>query len=375
MKKQKVILFFSNVIDTPIYRGIIEEFSTSDFDLVCFFFGSESQPLFDFTRSGAIPSKLYADVSKTRVFPTFISIIGELIKFRPNFVLTFGQIASLIGLAGSLISSRAKRVYLRMHTSMHRIENSLNGKIYDRACNLFANLIVVPNNNTKQYLQFSEKIDPRKIRQIEFGFNLADFNETPSARISVFRQEFQLEASQFIIGIVSRYSPVKGLQYSLPAVANFLKNHAEGVLVLVGIGENPPQGLLDLVKDIDPKQLRLIPRVHDMPAFYKNLSVFVHTPIDEVVESFGLVYVEAIAAETPSIVTLSGIAKDICVNGSNCLVVSFRNAKEIENSLEKLYIDKELRLEISHMAKSSVSHLSMYSMRKKYRELVLSTLQ
>lgn len=373
MKRQKVILFFSNVIDTPIYRGIIEEFSTLDFDIVCIFFGLESQPLFDFTRSGAIPSKRYADVTKTRVFPTFISIIGELIKFRPNFVFTFGQTASLIGLSGSLISGRAKRIYLRMHTSMHRIENSFKGKIYDKACNFLANLIIVPNNNTRRYLQSSEKIAPRKIRQIEFGFNLEEFNATPSSRIDAFRQEFQLETSQFIIGIVSRYSPVKGLQYSLPAVSKFLENHTEGVLILVGIGENPPQGLLDLVKDINPRQLRLIPRVYDMPAFYRNLSVFVHTPIDEVVESFGLVYVEALAAETPSIVTLSGIAKDICVNGSNCLVVSFRNGEEIENSLEKLYIDKELRLEISHTAKTSVSHLSMYKMREKYRELVLST--
>lgn len=298
-----------------------------------------------------------------------------MLRERPKVVVTFGQTASVIGLTASFLVSRATRIYLRMHTSMNHVENFSMGIIYDKACNLFATKIVVPNRNTKKILEDRENVNPRKIQEIAFGFDLEDFNTTSIKRIETIRNEYQLMPNQFVIGIVSRYSPVKGLQYSIPAVSKFLSKHREGVLILAGIGENPPTELLDLLKEVDPLQLRLVPRVQDMPAFYKTLSVFVHTPIDETVESFGLVYVESFAAKIATVVTLSGIAKDICRNGENCLVIDFYTIKEIEDSLERLFIDKNLRIKIAESARHSVSHLTMTKMRQKYRELVINATQ
>lgn len=375
MKKQKIVLVFSNVFDTPIYRGIIEELSGSEFALDCIFLGHENQPLLDFTRILGTKARQFVNVTKAGALCTLISVMFRMFRFRPNVVLTFGQTASLIGLTGSLFSSRAIRIYLRMHTSMHQVENYPRGVIYDNLCNFIANIIVVPNSNTRKYLERYENVNAKKIRQIEFGFNLDEFGSTTKLRIDTFRQEFGLESSKFVIGIASRYSVVKGLQYSLPAISRFLSKKRESVLILAGLGDNPPPDLLNLIKGINPKQLRMISRVRDMPAFYKSLSVFIHTPIDETVESFGLVYVESLAAGTPTIFTLSGIAKDICVDGENSLIVDFRNDREIEELLEKLFSDEHLRVKMSFAAKQSVSHLTISKMRHEYRELVLNASQ
>ena len=370
MNKQKVILVFSNVIDSAIYRGLIDEFSHPDFTLVCIFLGTESRPLFEYTRSMEVESRQYRVVNKVTAISLLFSIIWKLLRERPNVVLTFGQTASLIGLPATFFSSRATRIYLRMHTSMNHIEHFSRGILYDKFCNLLANKIVVPNRNTMEYLEKNENVNRKKVYEIKFGFNLEDFRAPPISRIEAIRNELQLTPNQFVIGVVSRYSIVKGLEYSIPAVTKFLSQHREAVLILAGIGENPPADLLQLIREIDPKQLRLVARVEDMPAFYKTLSVFIHTPIDETVESFGLVYVESFAAEVATIVTLSGIAKDVCVDGENCLVVDFCNTQEIENSLDKLFIDKNFRSKLAEIARQSVSHLTMTKMRHEYRQLL-----
>ncbi len=370
MLKKKVTFIFSNVIDSPIYRALIDEFSDQNYKLLCIFLGEESQPLFEYTKKKGVTSRQHKRVSKSNSILRLILVARNFLIEKPKVVVTFGQTASLIGLLATFFTTRATRMYLRMHTSMNHVERYSRGIVYDKICNRLADIIIVPNRNTLFYVEENENVRRNKIQVIEFGFNLEDFKEPSISSIEAFRNELELTPDQFIIGIVSRYSLVKGLHYSLPAVSKFLSRHPEGILVLVGIGEYQPQELQDLLKEIDPNQLRLIPRAQDMPALYKSLSVFIHTPIDETVESFGLVYVEALAAGTPSIVTLSGIAKEICNDGENCLVVDYCNIQEIENSLESLFKDSDKRFKLAQNSCLSVAHLTMTKMIGKYHTLI-----
>jgi glycosyltransferase involved in cell wall biosynthesis len=231
-------------------------------------------------------------------------------------------------------------------------------------------VIVVPNKNTKNYLVDQENVDADKLVEINFGFHLREYELSGSPRVHIFREQYDIPENSFVIGIASRFTHFKGLQYSLPALTNFLDKNPQGILVMAVTGEEVPPELDRLIKNISRIQLRMAPRGCDMPAFYNSLNVFIHTPIDETVESFGLVYVESFAAEVATIVTLSGIAKDICVDGENCLVVDFCNTIEIENSLDKLFIDKNLRSKLAEKARQSVSHLTMTKMRHEYRQLL-----
>ena len=142
------------------------------------------------------------------------------------------------------------------------------------------------------------------------------------------------------------------------------------MVVIAGFVEEAPQELHELLADIAKSQLRLIPRIADMPAFYGNLNAFIHTPIDETVESFGLVYVEAFAAGVPSIITLSGIAKEVAIDGVNSMVVKYKDSAGIQKALETLASNKNLSEAISLNAKKSVSAFGMEKMCAQYVSLI-----
>lgn len=369
-KRRKIVIFFSNVVDSQIYRALLSKFSSSEFDLYCIFVGEETEPLFDYSTTLPIHSRYIRRASRLHIPNLIGSNVFRLAMIRPQAVICFGQTASIIGLIASYFSCQATRIYLRMHTSMNRIEGYSRGVLYDRISNYLAQKIVVPNQNTGNYLVAHEKVDPRKLKEIRFGFDLQDFGAHNTNRIRNFRESYDLPENFFIIGIASRFTQMKGFQYSLPALISFMKRNPQSILILAGLGKGVPPELQNLIKNISQKQLRIIPRVNDMAAFYKTLTVFLHTPIDETVESFGLVYIEAFAAGVPSIITVSGIAKEIAINGKNCIAVDFKNSEAIENALDFCVNNQSALLSIAAAAQTSVSSFSIDTMCNDYLDLI-----
>ena len=260
--------------------------------------------------------------------PARINILAYIFKngllinrIKPVVTLTLGQTATLVGLSASLIFSKATRIYLRMHTSMNSVENYRFGKLYDRVSNQLAERIIVPNTNTRQYLLEAELVDPKVIEIIEFGFDLEGFVNLAEGRLANFKTKYGVTDNFYYLGIVSRFAPAKGLEYSIPAIAQFMRDFSNIKLIIAGVGEEISGEFQILLDEIPNDRLILINRVDDMPAFYNSIDAFVHTPVDSTVESFGLVYVEAMASGLPCIFTLSGVAKDFARNGSNCLIV------------------------------------------------------
>ncbi len=77
-------------------------------------------------------------------------------------------------------------------------------------------------------------------------------------------------------------------------------------------------------------------------SLYKSFDSFVHVPIDSEVEAFGQIYVESLAAEVPSVFTLSGVAPEFVKNRNNALVVDYKSANEIFKALIELLENKQL---------------------------------
>lgn len=370
IKKRKMYFFFSNVIDTPIYRSLITEFTADPFDLHCIFVGPETSLLYDFSHSLSIPSKHIQNATKVRFPFLILSYMAQLFWARPKIVFCFGQTASILGLLSALISRNTKRFYLRCHTSMNKVEDFPRGVYYDKLSNFLAQQIVVPNINTRAYLEKEENVDPQKLVTINFGFDLTDFDAPGDDRINQFLSANKIPTESFVIGIASRFTHMKGLQYSLPAIGLFIEKNPQSILIMTGFGEDVSEELTALVEEIPNGQIRMIPRTTDMPAFYKSLSAFVHTPIDETVESYGLVYVEAFAAGVPSIFTISGIAKDIAIDGFNCITVNYTKSDEIEIALNTYYTNTDLVSLVSANAKKSVVSYSLENMCEQYRSLI-----
>lgn len=369
-QKRKIYFFFSNVIDSAIYRSLILEFASEEYELFCIFIGEESLSLFNYSKTLPIMSRHILRASKIQIVRLIAVYILQLAISRPKIVFCFGQTASIVGLTSSALSCKAQRFYLRMHTSMNKVEGFPRGILYDKLSNFLAEVIVVPNKNTKNYLVDKEDVDADKLVEINFGFHLSEYELSGSSRVHIFREQYDIPENSFVIGIASRFTRWKGLQYSLPALTNFLDKNPQGILVMAVTGEEVPPELDVLVKNISRSQLRMAPRGCDMPAFYNSLNVFIHTPIDETVESFGLVYIEAFAAGVPSIITLSGIAKEVALNGVNCIVVKYMDLDEIQEALNVLVANTALSNSISTNAKKSVATFGMERMCASYVSLI-----
>jgi glycosyltransferase involved in cell wall biosynthesis len=374
MKNRKAVVFVSNVIDSPIYRSLMEFLKKNDWDVTYIFLGNETKPLMQYASDIGL-SVIYQNSPARINILAYIFKNGLLInRIKPVITLTLGQTATLVGLSASLIFSKATRIYLRMHTSMNSVENYRFGKLYDRVSNRLAERIIVPNTNTRQYLIGAELVDPKVIKVIEFGFDLEGFLHLAEGRLAIFKTKYGLTDNFYYLGIVSRFAPAKGLEYSIPAIAQLMRNFSSIKLLIAGVGEEISGEFQTLLDEIPNDRLILINRVDDMPAFYNSIDAFVHTPVDSTVESFGLVYVEAMASGLPCIFTLSGVAKDFARNGSNCLIVEHKNVLAIYEALKRLYCDTNLSKSLSKESPIAVSNFSMTKMCKKYLEVFDSEL-
>ena len=369
MKNRKVVVVVSNVIDSPIYRSLMESLKKNDWDVTYIFLGNETKPLMQYASDIGL-SVCYQNSPARISILAYVFKNGLLInRIKPVITLTLGQTATLVGLSASFVFSKATRIYLRMHTSMNSVENYRFGKLYDRVSNRLAERIIVPNTNTRQYLLEAELVDPKVIEIIEFGFDLEGFLHLAEGRLANFKTKYGVTDNFYYIGIVSRFAPAKGLEYSIPAIAQLMHNFSNIKLIIAGVGEEISGEFQTLLDEIPNDRLILINRVEDMPAFYNSIDAFVHTPVDSTVESFGLVYVEAMASGLPCIFTLSGVAKDFARNGSNCLIVEYKNVIAIYEALESLYCDIDLSKSLSKESPIAVSNFNMTKMCKKYLEV------
>lgn len=85
------------------------------------------------------------------------------------------------------------------------------------------------------------------------------------------------------------------------------------------------------------------------------------------VEAYGQVYVEALAAGIPSIFTLSGIARDFIENEKNAMVVPFKNSQDILSALEKLHSNESLKNKLIETGRKDV--VKLFSFEKSLEQL------
>jgi phosphatidylinositol alpha-1,6-mannosyltransferase len=134
------------------------------------------------------------------------------------------------------------------------------------------------------------------------------------------------EDSNQTVLFVGRLARKKGVEYLLRAFPDILARHPDARLVVVGDG--PCRGELEALSS----QLGLAQRVRfagaqppaELPRFYSNSRVFVGPSVvtrGGDTESFGLVFVEAMAADCPVVGTSVGGIPDVVIHGRTGLLV------------------------------------------------------
>jgi glycosyltransferase involved in cell wall biosynthesis len=208
-----------------------------------------------------------------------------------------------------------------------------------------------------------------KITVIPTGFNIHEFSNVQPAMVERLKQKYlntdQLKQRGPVIGVAARYVKWKGIEYIIHAFKKVLAEHPQALLVLSGghvdralvmakmkaassadVVAHQYDDILsiyDCLSELPDESYLEIPFEQDLYALFKLFDVFVHVPIDSVQETFGQVYVEAMLARIPSVITLSGSAIDHAVHRDNAWIVDYANSDQIAEGILTLLSDHSLR--------------------------------
>lgn len=276
----------------------------------------------------------------------FFKVLKIIKKINPDVVHTHFFEANNIGLLAARLASVRKRVYTRHHSSLHHVSFK-KGVWWDRLANKLATQIISISDVVTDILISWEKVPKEKIVYIPHGIHVEDFRTVDAERINQFKTKHGIPEDLFVVGVISRLTEWKGVQYCIEAFKQFLIEDPLALLLVLNATGDYYDEIRKLLTGIPEANYRLIPFEWDVPAAYKTFDVFVHVPTTEHSEAFGLVYLEALASGVPSIFTLSGIAHSFIEDGKNALVVPFRNSAAIHEALHKLCNDYSLREQLA----------------------------
>ncbi len=275
-------------------------------------------------------------------------------SLKPDVVHAHLLDACLMTLPTAWISGVPVRIHTRHHSSYHHVYHP-RMVVIDRLVSFFSTKVVAISNNVLDILIEKEKVSKRKVILIHHGFDLRLFREVDSDRSNLFKKKLGAENRFPVLGVISRFTEWKGVQYVIPAFRRLLDLYPEALLVLANAkGDYEPEIRKSLDK-LPVGSYREIKFEKDLVTLYSIFDIFVHVPVDSHSEAFGQTYVEALATGTPSVFTLSGVAPEFVVDRFNALVVPFRDSDAIFQSILELLRSSPLRETLRSNGPKSVS--------------------
>ena len=275
---------------------------------------------------------------------------------RPDAVHAHLLDANIVTLPAAWLARVRTRIYTRHHSDQNHVLFP-HAVLYDKIANFFATDIIAISENVRNVLLQMDQAPPEKIRLVNHGFPMARFHPVDPERVTRMRKQIGAEGKGPIIGMFSRYIVWKGVQYVLPAFQEILKEFPNAYLVCSNAYPSKFRN-----KELEPLFQKLpkgsfveIENITEVEVLYKVFDVFIHCPIDPVAEAFGMVYVEALAAEIPSVFTLSGIASEFAKHRKNCWVVDFKNPAAIAEGVISILRDKNLAPALREQGRKDVT--------------------
>lgn len=300
---------------------------------------------------------------KSNFLSAFWETYKLLRKRKPDVVHCHLFDAQLIGLTAGWLAAVKKRIYTRHNSNFHHAYQP-QGVKYDKWSNRMSTHIVSISQATDYTLRSLERVQENKIRKIPHGFDFNDFRHISRDRVELVRRKWNIAADKIVVGVVARHIEWKGIQYIVPAFEKFREKYPASILVLA----NASGPYHKHIEEMLPAGVIQIPFEDDVAALYSSFSIYVHTPVDSIVEAFGQTYVEALAVGVPSVFTRSGIAAEFIQHNENALVVDFKNSDAIAEAMDNLASNEGLRERLVKKGKEDV--FSRFGIEKMISHLV-----
>lgn len=251
--------------------------------------------------------------------------------------------ATLYALFPAWILRIKKRIYTRHHSD-YNYKYSPKGIKYDKISNWLATDIIAISGQVKKLLMERENVPERKITLIPHGIDIGYFENFNQDDVSRMAVKYNPGNRSPVVGVIARQTHWKGIQFVIPAFAEVLKDHPNALLLLANAHGDYAAEIDRLLQEYLPETSYVkIKYEYDNASLYQLLDVLVHVPVDDVVEAFGQVYVEALAAKIPCVFTLSGIAVDCIEDRKNAIVVPYCDSASIARGILQILGNDQLR--------------------------------
>jgi glycosyltransferase involved in cell wall biosynthesis len=344
--KINVTYIISNINKSLAFEWIVSDLDKDKFNLSFILLNPGNSDLENYLINNGITVKRISYNGKKNIPKAIIKTYLFLKRNKTNIVHTHLFDACIVGLTAAYIARTSKRIYTRHHSDFHHTYHPRAVR-WDKISNFLATDVIAISEVVKQVLLNKENVAAKKIHLVHHGFKTDAFSNIPPASVAAMKEKYNKEGKHPVIGVISRYLELKGIQYIIPAFKKLLIDYPDALLILANSNGNYKNEIEKLLKEIPAGNYIEIPFENDIFVLYQLFDVFVHVPIDFKCEAFGQTYVEALAAKTPSVFTLSGVASEFIVNRENALVVPYKDSDAIVTAVKLLIDNDKLASEIT----------------------------
>lgn len=274
----------------------------------------------------------------------FTSFLREVVRKEEINIVHLHQNSLLKMVVPAIwLNKKVALVISRHILNDHSKRDPLHALLYRRV-----DYILCLSNTMRNNLLATFPVAEKKLRIVNLGVDLKRF-QTANANPEKFRLQNEFAAEHFVVGVVGRLDPAKGQDLLIKAIAQVRSQIPEIRGVIVG-AESPGlagEYLKELERSLEQlrlkKTIRITGPTKDIPSVMAGLDLFVMPSVEE---AFGLVALEAMAMQTPCILSQAGSAEELALNGR---AITFRpgDAYDLSNKIKYLFENSKFRRQMA----------------------------
>ena len=297
-------------------------------------------------------------------FSIISTLANELDSKQYSTVYMSGQYATFVGVYITYLKRIPKRVITRHHSDSNFINRwkslrLFRGYFFDISCNLLATQIVAVSSVVRNQMISHEFAKEKKVTTIE---------NSVSERFRRIHRKYK-NGEKLKIGVISRQTKLKGIEYVAEAFSEYYKENQNSELIIVGANSDSSNEISKILNHLPQEAYEFVTRVSDVLEFYSEIDIFIHVPITETAEAFGLVYLEALFSGVYCVFTRSGIISTDNELIDYCEIVKYKDSKSILTSIRNFALGKS---QMRVIPNEIFQKYSTNSMKNKYKEIWLS---
>lgn len=306
--------------------------------------------------------------------PRHLTQLGSLLrKEKPNLVHIHLWNPGSCRYAFSVINKKNTKIITTEHDPfpLKGLKNSLKKKTLKKIDHVVAVSDANKDLLIKLYPELKNKISTihNGIDIDKFDKSLFHFSTQYKARIK--EQLFNAKNEDFIILSIAALHPRKGLNYLMEAFKNIHAKDPKTKLIIVGEGPER-KNLTKLIKILElDNDVMLLGEQNNIPQILKSSDLFVLASLKE---AFGLVLLEAMAAQIPVIASEVGGIPEIIQHNKSGLLVQPANIEDLTNGIRTIMNNPALKQKLTYVAHHHVKNFDIKVTSQKTEKLYDSIL-